>query len=169
MIREKDATLSPDPLGLAGGMNLYSYVPNPLTWVDPFGLSSCTLGRNMGARTGDGMANHHLIPEELMKDRNFKSIFERLKKIGWNGDGASNGTFLPGSKDLASTMGIPGHWFNHNQYTGEIRNKLSQHASQANRLSDTQLTLGVKEIQNWARKSLDNNLFREDPNTGRLL
>lgn len=150
-------------------MNLYSYVPNPHTWVDPFGLSSCTLGRNMGARTGDGMANHHLIPEELMKDRNFKSIFERLKKIGWNGDGASNGTFLPGSKDLASTMGIPGHWFNHNQYTGEIRNKLSQHASQANRLSDTQLTLGVKEIQNWARKSLDNNLFREDPNTGRLL
>ncbi|WP_205756492.1 AHH domain-containing protein, partial [Lonsdalea iberica] len=152
-----------------GGESNYAYVHNPSSWVDPFGLSSCTLGRNMGARTGDGMANHHLIPEELMKDRNFKSIFERLKKIGWDGDGASNGTFLPGSKDLASTMGIPGHWSNHNQYTAEIRNKLSQRASQANRLSDTQLALGVKEIQDWARKSLDSNLFRVDSNTGRLL
>jgi hypothetical protein len=28
---------------------------------------------------------------ELMKDKNFKSISERLRKIGWDGDGASNG------------------------------------------------------------------------------
>ncbi len=30
---------TPDPIGLAGGLNLYTYAPNPLTWIDPFGLT----------------------------------------------------------------------------------------------------------------------------------
>lgn len=28
---------SPDPIGLAGGINLTAYAPNPLSWIDPFG------------------------------------------------------------------------------------------------------------------------------------
>jgi len=28
-----------DPIGLLGGMNAYQYAPNPMTWVDPWGLS----------------------------------------------------------------------------------------------------------------------------------
>ncbi|WP_053014237.1 glycohydrolase toxin TNT-related protein [Xenorhabdus griffiniae] len=31
--------ISPDPIGLAGGFNPYSYVHNPSKWVDPLGLS----------------------------------------------------------------------------------------------------------------------------------
>ncbi|MBN7152350.1 hypothetical protein ETG59_17760 [Proteus mirabilis] len=34
-----------DPIGLAGGINLYAYAPNPLTWVDPWGLSNCGISR----------------------------------------------------------------------------------------------------------------------------
>lgn len=30
--------LTPDPIGLGGGLNLYSYVPNPLKYIDPLGL-----------------------------------------------------------------------------------------------------------------------------------
>ncbi|WP_218274774.1 RHS repeat-associated core domain-containing protein [Pseudomonas sp. LG1D9] len=30
---------TPDPIGLLGGFNLYQYTPNPLTWMDPLGLS----------------------------------------------------------------------------------------------------------------------------------
>jgi len=33
--------VSHDPIGLAGGVNLYQYAPNPLSWVDPLGLSKC--------------------------------------------------------------------------------------------------------------------------------
>ncbi|WP_426578133.1 RHS repeat domain-containing protein [Xenorhabdus stockiae] len=32
--------LTPDPLGLMGGVNHYSYVHNPTGWSDPLGLSS---------------------------------------------------------------------------------------------------------------------------------
>ncbi len=32
---------TPDPIGLAGGVNLYQYAPNPIGWVDPWGWS-CT-------------------------------------------------------------------------------------------------------------------------------
>ncbi|WP_425606636.1 RHS repeat-associated core domain-containing protein [Microbulbifer litoralis] len=28
-----------DSIGLDGGTNNYSYAPNPIRWIDPFGLS----------------------------------------------------------------------------------------------------------------------------------
>ncbi|MFJ2331791.1 RHS repeat-associated core domain-containing protein, partial [Pseudomonas helleri] len=31
--------ISKDPIGFAGGLNVYAYAPNPVGWVDPFGLS----------------------------------------------------------------------------------------------------------------------------------
>jgi RHS repeat-associated protein len=33
--------LSPDPLGLLGGTRSYGYVHNPMSWVDPWGLTPC--------------------------------------------------------------------------------------------------------------------------------
>jgi RHS repeat-associated protein len=33
--------INQDPIGLNGGLNLYAYAPNPVDWIDPWGLS-CT-------------------------------------------------------------------------------------------------------------------------------
>jgi RHS repeat-associated protein len=33
--------ISCDPIGLAGGLSPYAYVPDPLSWIDPLGLSQC--------------------------------------------------------------------------------------------------------------------------------
>ncbi len=35
--------ISQDPIGLAGGLNVYQYAPNPLGWVDPWGLKCGTV------------------------------------------------------------------------------------------------------------------------------
>ncbi|WP_232040129.1 RHS repeat-associated core domain-containing protein [Ralstonia wenshanensis] len=31
--------ISKDPIGLAGGLNLHAYAPNPVEWIDPLGLA----------------------------------------------------------------------------------------------------------------------------------
>ncbi|MDH5859300.1 RHS repeat domain-containing protein, partial [Lampropedia aestuarii] len=35
--------VSQDPIGLAGGLHLYQYSSNPVAWIDPLGLSSCSI------------------------------------------------------------------------------------------------------------------------------
>ncbi len=38
--------ISPDPIGLEGGINLGSYSPNPISWIDPWGWAGCTLKKS---------------------------------------------------------------------------------------------------------------------------
>ncbi|GLO53949.1 hypothetical protein PPUN110474_53510 [Pseudomonas putida] len=163
--------LSQDPIGLAGGINIYLYAANPTLEIDPLGWCSTKLGNNMGARKGDGMANHHLIPEEVLSNPQYARMFDRLKSMGFNGDGASNGIFLPGSKNLTQRIDLPGHWSNHGQYTAAIESKVSKLNDffEAGVLSDTQLALGIGKIQNFAREGLEANKFVVDAVTGRLL
>ena len=33
--------MSQDPIGFAGSDNFYEYAPNPIRWVDPYGLAPC--------------------------------------------------------------------------------------------------------------------------------
>lgn len=44
--------ISQDPIGLNGGWNLFRYAPNPIDWIDPFGL----MGFRVAARTDNGVS-----------------------------------------------------------------------------------------------------------------
>ena len=162
--------VSRDPIGLMGGSNVFQYAPNPTGWIDPLGLCSTALGKSMGARAGDGMANHHLIPEQLMKLPEFNDMFTALESTGWHGDNASNGIFLP-DKSSVKNIDLPGHWSNHKNYTSNVKVDLStlNAAFKRGELSDLQLALGVKQVQDNARRGLETGKFAVDPCTGRLI
>ncbi|HMV54817.1 MAG TPA: RHS repeat-associated core domain-containing protein [Rhodocyclaceae bacterium] len=50
--------ISPDPIGLEGGFNLFAYAPNPVIWADPWGLAKeGTYGGERATHVG-GEVNH---------------------------------------------------------------------------------------------------------------
>ena len=55
--------ITPDPIGLAGGLNNYQYAPNPIGWVDPLGLKNV---KENGPNNIEGKASPSLQggPEE---------------------------------------------------------------------------------------------------------
>jgi RHS repeat-associated protein len=44
--------INQDPIGLAGGTNLYAYAPNPVSWIDPWGWAGDRLPRSNGSWSG---------------------------------------------------------------------------------------------------------------------
>jgi RHS repeat-associated protein len=42
--------ISPDPIGLSGGLNVYGYVDDPWIWIDPLGLAGCQPMTSRAAR-----------------------------------------------------------------------------------------------------------------------
>ncbi|WKY28109.1 RHS repeat-associated core domain-containing protein [Pseudomonas donghuensis] len=66
----------PDPIGLAGGLNLYQYAANPVGWIDPLGLNALLPGEGgVGAygklpgTPGDNLTGHHMPSAEYMKQK----------------------------------------------------------------------------------------------------
>jgi RHS repeat-associated protein len=54
--------INQDPIGLLGGSNLYAYAPNPLIWIDPFGLYKGEGTRELGKY--HVFHEHTLSPEQ---------------------------------------------------------------------------------------------------------
>ena len=56
--------ISRDPIGLMGGFNVFQYAPNPVGWIDPWGLEK----KRMGVHD----SGHHVPYVRKYKDRSFE-------------------------------------------------------------------------------------------------
>ncbi len=87
--KETGQYLSPDPIGLLGGLNPYGYVHCPTGWVDPFGLA--------GGKGNKGEPVKPKTPEVVELDpktirfsqtsvNDTAEITQSMKAKGWDGD-----------------------------------------------------------------------------------
>ncbi|HEB1799425.1 TPA: hypothetical protein RY505_004576, partial [Escherichia albertii] len=101
--------IQPDPISLAGGINLYLYAPNPIGWIEPWGLTAKDLANNMeadGRPLSPGQTPHHAVKE------NANNIYAEGSRNILTGDGANpdvseNGARLWGTHP--NQAGQPGH------------------------------------------------------------
>ena len=75
--------ISRDPIELMGGLNVFAYAPNPVMWIDPFGLAKLfetgTYGSlNGGDHVGDGLQAHELIRHEVLVQNGLAQKSTRL-------------------------------------------------------------------------------------------
>nr|WP_071759620.1 RHS repeat-associated core domain-containing protein [Burkholderia ubonensis] len=68
--------VSKDPIGLAGGINVFQYAPNPTGWIDPLGLTSktppacgCLDWSRINPKTGETTPEHVMRHGEGIPDR----------------------------------------------------------------------------------------------------
>ncbi|WP_413649808.1 RHS repeat-associated core domain-containing protein, partial [Pantoea sp. B65] len=54
----------PDPIGLAGGLNLYAYAPNALSWIDPLELP-----REYGTTKRNGKYTEPDLPSKVVAEQ----------------------------------------------------------------------------------------------------
>ncbi|HHQ4309018.1 TPA: RHS repeat-associated core domain-containing protein [Serratia fonticola] len=63
--------ITPDPIGLTGGLNQTQYVPNPTGWVDPLGLTSvkrgCPPDSDIPAGVSRRSLRSHVVPTLHLK------------------------------------------------------------------------------------------------------
>ncbi|HAE8459297.1 TPA_asm: RHS repeat-associated core domain-containing protein, partial [Salmonella enterica subsp. enterica serovar Wien] len=64
--------VSQDPIGLAGGINLYSYAPNPIKWMDPLGLHDILADTDIVCRGGACSADSFKNGSGVAADANGK-------------------------------------------------------------------------------------------------
>ena len=72
---------TPDPIGLNGGLNLYQYAPNPVSWIDPWGLSGVD-GSGRPLSSGNySVWQQQNIPENIQsgtRSEHFRNANEQL-------------------------------------------------------------------------------------------
>ncbi|MDA8457396.1 RHS repeat-associated core domain-containing protein, partial [Acidovorax sp. GBBC 3334] len=71
--------ISPDPIGLAGGLNLQQYAVNPLSWIDPLGLSDTPI-----VVIGEGQASADEAAR-LLRQQGLNAESMRHPKMQWKG------------------------------------------------------------------------------------
>ncbi len=88
--------ITQDPIGLLGGMNAYQYAPNPMTWVDPWGLS-CKDGAS------DRVANARVRQSKMLKG----NVAYNISPVEWDQYPTigRNGSFVTDRQGISDVIG----------------------------------------------------------------
>lgn len=103
--------ISRDPIGLMGGINIHSYAPNPIEWVDPLGLKSCLDKAKCKAL----LANVYKKALAEKKKDGSRGLKERIDHL--NEDTYKLYDFAPGMSDARNYGNLKGK----GSYEGHIR------------------------------------------------
>ncbi|KVW88252.1 RHS repeat-associated core domain-containing protein [Burkholderia cepacia] len=102
-----------DPIGYAGGINVYEFGPNPNEYLDPLGLTAAKLKTNLeraGRPVLPGQTPHHIVQENCRKgmpNSHVQKSREILERSDIGIDSASNGAVLWGASN--TQVAAPGH------------------------------------------------------------
>ncbi|MDO5604899.1 MAG: RHS repeat-associated core domain-containing protein [Paracoccus sp. (in: a-proteobacteria)] len=154
---DPDATqyLSPDPIGLDGGIRPQGYVDDPNGYVDPLGLAGCStrLRANLNEEMGlprstawPGYQAQHLVPGAL-------SNHPTIRHAGIDIDAAANGMPLPNRRAPISPM--TRHQGSHPGYNRAVDAALDRIGTNRSR-QDTASELG--RLQDLLRRHQQNGL-----------
>ncbi len=92
-----------DPIGLAGGNNLYQYAPSPIGWIDELGLScnsdAKVLRQNLGVSPqGGGQYDAHHIVMSNSTDLRMEALRNKMKDFDIDINDKRNGIWLPNTE-----------------------------------------------------------------------
>lgn len=114
------------PDRFCGGLRPQGYVHNPLEWVDPLGLNSTLLNKNMGGVAGDPLSAHHVIPVKIWESN--KSLFNEICLDGRR-DSIEDGVFIPGGESAFKNYvgkGMPiFHSSKHDPYSKDVNYRIA--------------------------------------------
>lgn len=97
---------------------------DPLVWVDPLGLCSLKLSRNMkkaGIERPANSAAHHIVGDTSKKAQPAREI---LSKHGIDVDDAVNGVFLPNRNNISDMPGILHNGKHPNRYFESVNDRI---------------------------------------------
>ncbi len=166
--------ITQDPLGVLGGENLYVYAPNPISWVDPTGLSPSKLLAAAMGKAGNtvppGYAAHHLIPTNVINKSSL--IQEAMMRGIYSPNGTTNELALPITSAEALATGKPLHSGGHlGSYYDAARSRLmvaEQKIGNLSAASDKELLKKIGAVERSMRMSLGSDTLRlqtTDPRT----
>ncbi len=144
--------LSPDPIGILGGLQSYGYVRSPVQFSDPFGLQERF---PTWMPTRQGYQRHHIIPYSL---RNHPA----LRRLGqsFNINGATNMMYLPVCEGIHPTdRGLHRGWtLEHHDYNQDMNRALNSIERRAQRecWSRRRVQTAVRNLQMSQRAQLGN-------------